>query len=613
MSTGSSSPDPSQRPARRVLIGCLSVLPIGVFAALTLLLFMTIFFGSSKPPTSCPPTSSGTWSGGTPDGLSFPIDDEQMGFAVVIVQTGQSLGVPAQGEVIALMAALQESSLRNLDHGDRDSLGLFQQRPSQGWGTPEEILDPVKSSAAFYGLTSHTTNPGVVDIPDWQSLPLGEVAQRVQGSAFPDAYDKWEPDARILVEFIISGGGGGGSTSTPPAGEHYDIGPVQPQTQYLADTLGHMFDIEDIYGWRASDPYPDHPSGLAADFMVYEDRATGDRLAQYAMEHAESFKIDYILWYQRSWHAGDPVGQWEPMEDRGGTTANHKDHVHITVLDVDDPGDYGDPVFDIGEVQPLTQHIADTIGQEFNLSSEDMVGRLQTGDYPEHPGGIAVDFKVGDDHELGEQIALFAMTNAAALKITYVVYADRLWHIDDPVGVWAPLVGSTEAHDHVDAVHVTATEATLATACGPGSSPPPGEGDWVNPLPVGTYSVGSPFGWRTDPFTGEPRFHAGQDLGTGDQTPPISAVAAGTVTFAGDCGCGYGNLVTIDVGGGLSMYYGHMSVVSTTVGAAVTAGTGIGNVGTTGRSTGNHLHLEFRQDGQPVDPIPILAAHGVTL
>ena len=593
---------------RRGLLLALILVPLVALMAVPMLLLL-VLFSSSQSSDSCSPSSPGTWTGGTPPGLSFEIDDEQMGSAVVIVQTGKALGIADQGEVIAVMAALQESSLRNLAHGDLDSLGLFQQRPSQGWGTAEEIMDPVKSSSAFYGVARHTTNPGVVDVANWMTMPPGAVAQAVQGSAFPDAYDKWEPDARIIVDFIIAGGGAT-TTSTPPGGEHYDIGPVQPQTQVLADTLGHMFGIEDIYGWRASDPYPDHPSGLAADFMVYKDRATGDALAQYAMEHAADLQIDYILWFQRSWTAGDPVGQWKPMEDRGGDTANHKDHVHITTLKTNAPT-YGDPVFDIGEVQPLTQHIADTIGQEFDLDSEDMVGRLATDDYPEHPGGIAVDFTVGSDTALGDEIALYAMTNAGTLKVTYIVWRNQAWHIDDPVGVWTPLAGSAEADEHLDSVHITATEATIATSCG--ATPAGQGGDWVNPLPAGGYSIGSAFGPRTDPFTGETKFHAGQDLPTGSATPPIGAVAGGTVTFAGDCGCGYGNLVTIDVGDGLVMYYGHLSVVAAAAGETVTAGSVIGNVGSTGRSTGNHLHLEFRQDGAPEDPVPVLSAHGVSL
>ena len=149
-----------------------------------------------------------------------------MANATTIVNTGKSLAIPEQGQVIALMAALAESTLVNLDYGDRDSLGLFQQRPSTGWGTPEQIMDPVLSSKAFYGLADHTTNPGLVDISGWESMSPGEAAQAVQRSAVPDGYDRWEPDARLLVAAI--------NGTAPPPTKHYDIGPVKPATQYLA-------------------------------------------------------------------------------------------------------------------------------------------------------------------------------------------------------------------------------------------------------------------------------------------------------------------------------------------------------------------------------------------
>ena len=136
----------------------------------------------------------------------------------------------------------------------------------------------------------------------------------------------WMLDSHGLDFDGTGAGGGGGGTL-----HHYDIGPVLPATQYLADYLGTMFAITTIYGWRPHDPYPDHPSGWAADFMVYGDRATGDALATYAQAHAAELKIKYIIWYQRIWSVDRADEGWRPMEDRGGDTANHKDHVHITV------------------------------------------------------------------------------------------------------------------------------------------------------------------------------------------------------------------------------------------------------------------------------------------
>ena len=116
---------------------------------------------------------------------------EQIGNARTIAQVGYERALPERAVVIALATAMQESRLRNLDYGDRDSLGLFQQRPSQGWGTPEQVRDPVYAAGKFY---DH-----LVRIPDWQTGELTLVADAVQRSAFPFAYAQWSELAGELV------------------------------------------------------------------------------------------------------------------------------------------------------------------------------------------------------------------------------------------------------------------------------------------------------------------------------------------------------------------------------------------------------------------------------
>ena len=115
----------------------------------------------------------------------------QLQYASTINAVGLSKGVPDRARVIALAAAWQESSLRNRPDGDRDSVGLFQQRPSQGWGTVEQILDPVYASGKFYDA--------LAEVPGWQDMSLTQAAQAVQYSAYPDAYAKWEPQATTLA------------------------------------------------------------------------------------------------------------------------------------------------------------------------------------------------------------------------------------------------------------------------------------------------------------------------------------------------------------------------------------------------------------------------------
>jgi murein DD-endopeptidase MepM/ murein hydrolase activator NlpD len=122
----------------------------------------------------------------------------------------------------------------------------------------------------------------------------------------------------------------------------------------------------------------------------------------------------------------------------------------------------------------------------------------------------------------------------------------------------------------------------------------------------GALDVTSVFGYRTDPFFGRPALHSGMDL-RADMGAPVRATASGRVTVAEPSG-GYGNMVEVDHGAGLATRYGHLSEIDVQDGQWVEAGTLIGRVGSTGRSTGPHLHYEVRIDGVAVDPSRYLKA-----
>jgi hypothetical protein len=126
-----------------------------------------------------------------------PLTAEQTGNAATIAAVARQRGLPDRAVVIALATAQQESRLRNLDYGDRDSLGLFQQRPSQGWGTPAQVQDPVYAAGTFYER--------LVRVPGWQTGRLTDVAQTVQRSGFPEAYQQWEPMALELTAALALG------------------------------------------------------------------------------------------------------------------------------------------------------------------------------------------------------------------------------------------------------------------------------------------------------------------------------------------------------------------------------------------------------------------------
>jgi hypothetical protein len=130
----------------------------------------------------------------TVDGYRVDINTEQAQNASIIAAVAVRRGLPARAVSIALATAFQESKLYNLDYGDRDSLGLFQQRTSQGWGTRNQILDPWHSSGTFYDALERITG--------YEHLRITVAAQRVQRSGYPEAYAEHAPDARALASAL---------------------------------------------------------------------------------------------------------------------------------------------------------------------------------------------------------------------------------------------------------------------------------------------------------------------------------------------------------------------------------------------------------------------------
>lgn len=155
-------------------------------------------------------------SGGCATGLvsAYQVDASQLTVAqrqnaATIIGVGSAL-VGVQGEIIGVATALVESELVNVDHGDRDSLGLFQQRASQGWGTPAEELDPADAATMFFDA--------LLKVPGWQQMDPGMAAQAVQRSAFPDRYDMRMAEAKTIVTGATAGPTEAGCVTTITAG-----------------------------------------------------------------------------------------------------------------------------------------------------------------------------------------------------------------------------------------------------------------------------------------------------------------------------------------------------------------------------------------------------------
>lgn len=327
-----------------------------VFAVATWLFLLTVVAaatgGFSAPAEVATGRNASITCVGAPS-KELSLSQEQAANAAKIIAVAQRLKVSPRGQVVAIATVLQESSLLNLNHGDRDSLGLFQQRPSQGWGSPAEIRDVVKSTEAFFGRAKHTNNRGLLDVKGWTSMPVTVAAQTVQASGYPEAYAQHEVKAVAIVE-----------------------------------------------------------------------AASGDT-------------------------------------------------------------------------------------------------------------GLCEEVTAG------------------------------------------------------------------------------GSGEWRSPLPAHALVAGSPFGMRVHPITGIARMHEGTDFAASLGTP-LHAMSSGKVVHAGPMG-GYGNLVMVDHGGGITTRYAHMSQVNVRSGQTVKAGQRIGAVGSTGQSTGAHLHLEVRVREEAVDPLPWLEDKGLDL
>jgi len=194
----------------RIVTGPLRWLIAAVMSAVlaVVLLFVIIVGGGTvlEAQASC---------GVTTGGGTVPVEAGQTAYVRTIIGVGKARGVPAKGWVVALAVALQESGLRNLSNpaypqslsmtsdgsgGNRDSLGLFQQRPQSGWGTVVELMSPVYEAAAFFGGPDvPPANPGLLDVAGWEGMPVTVAAQRVQRSAYPDAYARWEAEAAQLA------------------------------------------------------------------------------------------------------------------------------------------------------------------------------------------------------------------------------------------------------------------------------------------------------------------------------------------------------------------------------------------------------------------------------
>jgi hypothetical protein len=446
-----------------------------------LLLALLAMAGAPDGPDVCDPAQ--------PMAAVAGLDAEQSRHAGVITAVGQQAGVPPFGLQIALATAMQESGLRNLPYGDRDSLGLFQQRPSAGWGSAEQVMDPVYAAQAFFGGSDGPNNgepPGLLDVGGWADMPLTVAAQAVQRSAFPDAYARWEDDAAAWLTDLLTADGGpcvpGGGLHCPPTG-HPAEGGLTPDALRVLRCIAAIFpQITAFHGVGDRPNESDHPAGRAVDAMI----------------------PDWVL----------PAG-----------------------------------------------------------------------------------------NELGWRVAEWVQANHVCLGVTYVIWDAQVWSADRAGEGWRPYShpnGSTDANSaHRNHVHVSVHGDSGACV----------DGAWVVPI-VGDYVITARFGQAGAHWSNR---HTGVDLAA-PLGRPVLAAAGGQVSYAGWDGA-YGLRVEITHLDGTKTWYAHLSAITVDDGSFVAAGEQVGHVGSTGNSTGPHLHFEVRPapSGVPVDPEPWMAARGAPL
>ncbi|MFI6092061.1 heavy metal transporter [Streptomyces sp. NPDC051218] len=231
---------------------------------------------------------------GNGDGASYEFEAEQAQNAATVAAVGTSRGMPERAVTIALATALQESGLRNISHGDRDSLGLFQQRPSQGWGNEKQIMDPAYSAARFYAHLK--------DVPGYSRLPLTVAAQRVQRSGYPQAYAKHEPDAALLAAALT---GRAPATLTCEGRTADEPGDPAKVREALVRDFGREVTPKGGSGDTVTVPVNATAAGVEGGA---EQR--GWELAHWAVAQASTLGIERVSYDGREWSAADSGTEW---------------------------------------------------------------------------------------------------------------------------------------------------------------------------------------------------------------------------------------------------------------------------------------------------------------
>lgn len=222
------------------------------------------------------------------------LDLVQMANAATIAAVGSRRKMPERAIVIALATAMQESKLENLEDGDRDSIGLFQQRPSQGWGPVEKIQDPRYAADKFY--------TALKKVKGWPDMRVTDAAQKVQRSAYPNAYEKWAPESTVLAKALT--GSATAAVSCTLTGK--------PILRGAAASAALLKGLKLDWG-KGLDRTAEQGAGLT---VAVGDPSAGWRYAHWLVSHAHDTGLERVRFADLEWRAG--AGKWQSVTSDGG-------------------------------------------------------------------------------------------------------------------------------------------------------------------------------------------------------------------------------------------------------------------------------------------------------
>jgi hypothetical protein len=278
----------------------------------------------------------------TAGGHTASLSIEQAENASIIAAVAERRGLPAHAVSIAIATAIQESKLQNLEGGDRDSIGIFQQRPSQGWGSPRQLSDPYYAANAFYDA--------LVQVDGYEDMPLTEAAQAVQRSAFPDAYAEHEADGRAVASALSGYSSAAFSCvvhGDDPSRETLGANGLTGRADAVRSDLDKAFGPLPMGGFAPGGVATGHEAGSAhydgraIDVFFRpvdaDSRVHGWAVAQYLVANARRLDIEHVIFDGRIWSAGsrseDGWRRYVVPKDAVGDRAvlEHRDHVHVDV------------------------------------------------------------------------------------------------------------------------------------------------------------------------------------------------------------------------------------------------------------------------------------------